>query len=145
MVDYMGVPTPLKSMAAIKTTSASQLTVEAYDKSSLTAIERGIIDSGVGLTPNNDGNVIRLNIPAVTEDRRKELCKEAKAVGEEGKVSIRNIRRDTVDAVKKLEKSKSISQDLSKNTATDVQKVTDKYIKSVEDMITAKEKEIMTI
>jgi ribosome recycling factor len=145
MVDYMGVPTPLKSMANVKTSTASQLIVEAYDRSTLTAIERGIIDSGVGLTPNNDGSVIRLNIPAVTEDRRKELCKEAKAVGEEGKVSIRNVRRDVVDAIKKAEKSKEISQDASKNASADIQKVTDKYAKQVEDMVAAKEKEIMTI
>eukprot|EP00953_Heterococcus_sp_UTEX-ZZ885_P006680 4074-Heterococcus_DN1.PRE.6 len=144
-VDYFGTQTPLKALAAIKTTSASQLMVEAYDRTALTAIERAIIESGVGLTPNNDGQVIRLNVPPVTEDRRKELCKEAKSLGEEGKVAVRNIRRDTVDAIKKAEKSKEISQDQSKNTSSDIQKVTDKYVKMIDDVVTAKEKEIMTI
>ncbi|KAG5192687.1 ribosome recycling factor domain-containing protein [Tribonema minus] len=144
-VDYYGTPTPLKGLAAVKTSSATQLMVEPYDRSSLSAIERGILESGVGLNPNNDGQVIRLNIPAVTEDRRKELCKEARALGEEGKVAVRNIRRDVVEVIKKAEKSKEISQDQSKNTSGDIQKITDKYAKMVDEAVATKEKDIMTV
>ncbi|CAM9283983.1 unnamed protein product [Chrysoparadoxa australica] len=144
-VEYYGTPTPLNQVAGVKTTSATQLMVDPYDKGCLADIERAILESGIGLNPNNDGSVIRLNIPPVTEDRRKELCKEAKSIGEEGKVAIRNIRRDAVDTAKKAEKSKELSQDQSKDATGEIQKLTDKYTKQVDTLVTAKEKDIMTV
>ena len=107
--DYYGVETPINQMATISTPSAQQLSISPFDKSTLADIERAIMESDIGLTPQNDGSVIRLNIPQLTEDRRKEMLKQCKAIGEEGKVAVRNIRRSFVDSIKKMEKGGKVS------------------------------------
>uniref|UniRef100_A0A7S4D6T5 Ribosome recycling factor domain-containing protein n=1 Tax=Heterosigma akashiwo TaxID=2829 RepID=A0A7S4D6T5_HETAK len=144
-VMYYEVETPLNQLAGISTSSATQLVVSPYDKSALKDIERAILESGIGLTPNNDGDVIRLNIPPLTEERRKELSKDAKAIGEEGKVAVRNIRRDVVDKVKKAEKANDLSKDQSKDGQDEAQKLTDKYTKKVDEVVAEKEADIMKI
>ncbi len=103
------------------------------------------MEADIGLTPQNDGNVIRLNIPALTEDRRKEMMKQCKAIGEDGKVAIRNVRRKAVDAIKNLEKSGDVSEDESKSTQDEIQKMTDAKVKEIDEIVTKKEKEVMTV
>jgi ribosome recycling factor len=144
-IDYYGTPTPLKSLANIGTPDATTITVQPFDKSSMGAIERAISLSDVGLTPNNDGSMIRLNIPPLTTERRKEFVKQAGKYAEEGKISIRNIRRDAIDRVKKDEKSSEISEDESKDLQDKIQKLTDKYVAKVEQVLAEKEKDIMTV
>jgi ribosome recycling factor len=144
-IDYYGTPTPLKSLANIGTPDATTITVQPFDKSSMGAIERAISLSDVGLTPNNDGSMIRLNIPPLTTERRKEFVKQAGKYAEEGKISIRNIRRDAIDRVKKDEKSSEISEDESKDLQDKIQKLTDKYAAKVEQVLAEKEKDIMTV
>lgn len=145
VVEYYGAPTPLKQMANISTPDASTIQIQPYDRSSLNTIEKAISLSDIGLTPNNDGSNIRLNIPPLTSERRKELVKLAAKYAEEGKVSVRNIRRDGVDAVKKQEKAKEISEDESKDLQDKIQKLTDKYTAEVERVLADKEKDIMTV
>ncbi|MGG6239566.1 ribosome recycling factor [Nodosilinea sp. AN01ver1] len=144
-IDYYGAQTPLKQMANISTPDATTLMIQPYDASSLTTIEKAISMSDVGLTPNNDGRVIRLNIPPLTSERRKEFVKTAGKVAEEGRVSIRNQRRNGIDAVKKLEKASDISEDESRDAQDEIQKLTDKYIAKLDDALAAKEKDIMTV
>lgn len=143
--DYYGVESPINQMASISVPSAQQLTVEPFDKSTIGDIERAIMEADIGLTPQNDGNVIRLNIPALTEDRRKEMMKQCKAIGEDGKVAIRNVRRKAVDAIKNLEKSGDVSEDESKSTQDEIQKMTDAKVKEIDEIVTKKEKEVMTV
>jgi ribosome recycling factor len=145
MVDYFGAPTPLNQLAGVSVSGPQSLVVTPYDKSAFKLIETAILESGLGLMPNNEGTLLRLNIPPLTEDRRKELTKMAKGIGEEGKVAVRNIRRDAVDKIKKLEKDKAIGKDESQDGQEAVQKITDKFTKVVEDVLKAKEKEIMTV
>jgi ribosome recycling factor len=135
--DYYGAETPINQMATISVPSAQQLTVDPYDKSSLADIEKAIIEAGIGLTPQNDGNIIRLNIPDLTEERRKEMLKQCKAIGEEGKVAVRNIRRDGVDKIKKLEKSGDIGEDEMKDGTDEVQKLTDKAVKEIGEFVSS--------
>ncbi len=144
-IDYYGTPTPLKSLANIGTPDATTITVQPFDRGSMAAIERAISLSDVGLTPNNDGSMIRLNIPPLTTERRKEFVKQAGKYAEEGKISIRNIRRDAIDRVKKDEKSSDISEDESKDLQDKIQKLTDKYAAKVEQVLAEKEKDIMTV
>ncbi len=144
-IDYYGTPTPLKSLANIGTPDATTITVQPFDRGSMAAIERAISLSDVGLTPNNDGSTIRLNIPPLTTERRKEFVKQAGKYAEEGKISIRNIRRDAIDRVKKDEKSSDISEDESKDLQDKIQKLTDKYAAKVEQVLAEKEKDIMTV
>jgi ribosome recycling factor len=143
--DYYGVETPINQMASISVPSAQQLTVEPFDKSQLGGIERAIMEADLGLTPQNDGSVIRLNIPALTEERRKEMMKQCKAIGEEGKVAVRNIRRGAVDAIKKLEKAGDISEDESKDGQDAIQKTTDSKVKDIDEIVAKKEKEVMKV
>jgi ribosome recycling factor len=143
--DYYGVQTPISQMASISVPSAQQLTVEPFDKSVLGDIERAIVEADLGLTPQNDGSLIRLNIPSLTEERRKEMVKQCKAIGEEGKVAIRNVRRKTVESIKKLEKSGDIGEDESKSSQEDVQKMTDAKVKEIDEIVGRKEKEVETI
>ncbi len=145
MVEYYGTPTALKSLANISTPDASTIAIQPYDRSSLSLIEKAISLSDVGLTPSNDGSVIRLNIPPLTSERRKELVKVAAKYAEEGKVSIRNIRRDAVDSVRKQEKSSEITEDEARDLQDKIQKMTDKYIGKVEKLLTEKEKDITTV
>jgi ribosome recycling factor len=144
-VEYYGAPTPLKSLASINTPDASTITVQPFDRSSLNLIEKAISLSDIGLTPNNDGSVIRLNIPPLTSDRRKEFVKLAGKFAEEQRVSIRNIRRDAVDSVRKQEKNREISEDEAKDLLDKIQKLTDKYIARVDEVLAEKEKEITTV
>ena len=145
VVDYYGAPTPLKQVANISTPDGKCLLVQPYDKSSLKDIEVAINKSDIGMTPNNDGNVIRIVVPALTEERRKVLVKDIKKIAEDNKVSIRNSRRDALESVKKLEKDKAISEDQSKKEQDHVQKLTDKYSKEIDELSASKEKEVMTV
>lgn len=144
-VEYYGTPTSLKSIAQITTPDSSSLLVNPYDKSSLKAIEKAIVNSDLGITPNNDGDVIRLSIPQLTADRRKELSKIVAKQAEEGKVALRNIRRDAIKSYDKLEKEKKLSEDNVKDLSSDLQKVIDEYIKKVDSIFKQKEKELMTV
>lgn len=141
VVEYYGMETPLKSLATISTPDATTIAIQPFDRTSMGAIEKAISLSDVGLTPSNDGQIIRLNIPPLTSDRRKELVKLAAKLAEEGKVAIRNIRRDAIDAIRKREKGHEISEDESRDLQDQVQKSTDKFIAKIEDLLTTKEKE----
>ncbi len=144
-VEYYGAPTPLRSLASINTPDASTIMIQPFDRSSLNTIEKAISMSDIGLTPNNDGSTIRLNIPPLTSDRRKELVKSVAKLAEEGRVSIRNVRRDAVDSVRKQSKSSEISEDEARDLQDQVQKLTDKYIAKVDELLAEKEKDIMTV
>lgn len=144
-VEYYGTPVSLKSIAQISTPDGSSLLVQPYDKSSLKIIEKAIVNSDLGLTPNNDGEAIRLTIPQLTSDRRKELSKVVAKLAEEGKVAIRNIRRDAIRTYEKLEKEKKLSEDNVKDLSSDLQKLTDTYMKKIESMHKQKEKELLSV
>uniref|UniRef100_A0A7S4EWH4 Ribosome recycling factor domain-containing protein n=1 Tax=Chrysotila carterae TaxID=13221 RepID=A0A7S4EWH4_CHRCT len=143
-VEYYGAPTPLNQLASVTTPSASQLVVDAYDKSCLGDIERALMESDLGMTPNNDGNVIRLNVPSLTAERRKELAKTASKIGEEGKVALRNVRRDAIDKIKKMQKD-GLSEDESRDAQDELQKSLKKYESEIDSSVSQREKEIMTI
>lgn len=145
MVEYYGTPTPLKSLASINTPDASTISIQPFDRGSLAVIEKAILTSDLGLTPNNDGAIIRLNIPQLTSDRRQELVKVAGKYAEEGKVAIRNARRDGIDSVRKQEKNSDISQDESRALQDDIQKLTDKYVAKIDEVLAVKEKDITTV
>jgi ribosome recycling factor len=145
VVEYYGTETPLKSLASISTPDATTITIQPFDRSSINVIEKAISMSDLGLTPNNDGSAIRLNIPPLTSDRRKELIKTASKLTEEGKVAIRNIRRDAVEAVKKQGKNSEISEDEVKDLQDKIQKMTDKYIAKLEHLLAEKEKDLSTV
>lgn len=144
-VNYYGVATPLNQMSSISVPEATQLMIKPYDKSTLKDIEKAILAADLNLTPLNDGVVIRINFPALTEQRRKELVKQIKTMGEQTKVAVRNARRDANDALKKLEKDHQISEDALKEYNDDMQKTTDKYVSQVDDLLKEKEKQIMEI
>ncbi|MDE5123032.1 MAG: ribosome recycling factor [Trichodesmium sp. St19_bin1] len=145
MVDYYGSQTQLKSIANIGIPDASTITIQPYDKNTLNLIEKAINMSDVGLTPNNDGSMVRLNIPALTTERRQEMVKKTAKLAEEGKVSIRNIRRDAVDSIRKQEKNSDISKDESRDLQDKIQKKTDKYIAKIDELLAAKEKDITKV
>ena len=145
LVEYYGTPTPLKSLANISTPDASTILIQPYDRSSLNIVEKAISLSDVGLTPSNDGSVIRLNIPPLTSDRRKELVKLAAKYAEEGRVGIRNIRRDAVDSIRKQEKNAEISEDESRDLQDKLQKLTNKYTARIDELLAEKEKDITTV
>lgn len=145
MVDYYGSETPLKSLANITTPDATTIAIQPYDRGSLAQIEKAIHMSDVGLTPNNDGQIIRLNIPPLTSERRKELVKLAGKLAEEGKVALRNIRRDAIDSVRKQEKNHDISEDESRGLQDEIQKITDQFTAKIDELLAAKEKDIMTV
>jgi ribosome recycling factor len=145
MVDYYGTETPLKAIATIATPDATTISIQPYDKNSMGQIEKAISLSDIGLTPNNDGQTIRLNIPPLTTERRKEMVKMAGKLAEEGKVGIRNIRRDAIDAVRKQEKSSDISEDESRDLQDQIQKVTDEYTAKIDELLALKEKDITTV
>ncbi|NBD16095.1 MAG: ribosome recycling factor [Cyanobacteria bacterium] len=145
MVDYYGMETPLKSLANISTPDATTITIQPYDKGSLEQIEKAISMSDVGLTPNNDGEIVRLNIPPLTSERRQELVKIAGKYAEEGRVSIRNIRRDAIEEVRKAEKNHELSEDEAHDIREKIQKLTDKYVAKVDELLKAKEEDIATV
>ena len=144
-VSYYGSEMPVNQLASISAPEPRLLVVQPWDKSALPEIERAILKSELGLTPTNDGNVIRIAIPALTEERRAELVKVVKKSGEESKVAIRNVRRDANEEIKKLGKNGEISEDDVRRGQDEIQKLTDRYIREVDEVIAAKEKEIMEI
>lgn len=144
-VDYYGVPTPINQMAAVNVPDARTLTIQPWDKSSMKAITKAIQASDIGINPTDDGSVIRLVFPAPTEERRKELCKKVSKLGEEAKVSVRNIRRDFVDQLKAQKKNSEITEDEQKEGETEIQNVTDKYIKNIDKLVKSKEDEVLSI
>lgn len=144
-VDYYGVPTPINQMSSISVPEAQQLVIKPYDKSTLKNIEKAIQTADLNLTPLNDGVVIRINFPALTEARRKELAKEVKNTGENAKVAVRNIRRDGMEQFKKMEKNSEITEDELKKNSDKLQKLTDKYIEEIDKVSAEKEKDIMSI
>ena len=144
-VDYYGTPTPVNQVANVSVPEARMITIQPWEKTMLGAIEKAILKSDLGLTPNSDGTIIRLNIPQLTKERRTELAKTIGKKAEDARVAVRNIRRDANDAIKKLEKEKVATEDDSKKAQEDVQKVTDKYIKEIDNTMAAKEKEIMEV
>ncbi|MDD6196631.1 ribosome recycling factor [[Clostridium] aminophilum] len=144
-VDYYGSPTPLQGVANITVPEARIIQIAPWDKKMVKDIEKAILTSDLGINPNNDGSVIRLVFPELTEERRKDLAKDVKKLGEGCKVAIRNIRRDGMELVKKLQKNGEISEDEQTNDETDIQELTDKMIKMVDKAVEAKNKEIMTV
>jgi ribosome recycling factor len=144
VVDYYGSPTPIQQVGNISVTDARTLTIQPWEKNMLQPIERAIINSNIGVTPQNDGNLIRLFLPPLTEERRKELVKKVNAEGEHSKVAIRNIRRDMLEQIKKLQKE-GLSEDAAKDTEKEVQTLTDNFIRQIDKHLESKEKEIMSI
>ena len=144
-VDYYGAPTPVNQLAGISVPEARLLVIQPYDKTSLGDIEKAILKSDLGLNPTSDGNIIRISIPALTEERRKELVKVVKKAAEEAKVVIRNIRRDGNDDLKKLEKAGEITEDGLRGYSEDIQKLTDENINKIDEMTKEKEKEILEV
>jgi ribosome recycling factor len=145
VVDYYGTPTPVRQMSNVSAPDGHTLLIQPYDRSNLGDIEKAIAKSDLGLTPNNDGSVIRLSIPPLTEERRKEMVKLIKKYAEEGKVAIRNIRRDAADGIKKLEKELHLPEDEVKRRQDDIQKLTDRYIGQLEKIGADKEQEVLSI
>ena len=145
MVDYYGTPTPISQLASVAIPDSRTITIQPWDRGAFAGVEKAILKSDLGLTPVNDGKIIRISIPPLTEDRRKELGKLARKSGEEAKVAVRNVRRDANDQLKKLEKDKAISEDELKKATDDVQKLTDRYVAKVDEKCAAKEKEIMDL
>ena len=144
IVNYYGAATPLPQMSNITTPDAKTMLIQPWDKSMIHAIEKAIMDANLGFTPQNNGEVIRINVPALTEERRRELVKRAKGEGENAKVAIRNARRDAMDQLKKLQKD-GLPEDIEKDDEEKVQKFTDKYVMRVDEVLDAKEKDIMTV
>lgn len=145
MVDYYGVPSPINQVGQISTPEARLMQIQPYDKSMMAAIEKAIMGANLGVTPSNDGNLIRIPFPALTEERRKQQLKEIRKLGEDAKIATRNSRREQNDKVKKAEKAKTISEDFSKDYQKKVQDITDKYIVSIEKLIALKEEELFTV
>lgn len=144
-VEYYGAPTPLQQLASTSVPEPRQLLIKPFDATTLKAIERAILASELGLTPNNDGKVIRLNLPLLTEDRRRELVRVVNSRTEEGRVAMRNVRRDTIKDMREFEKEKLISEDDLKRGEDDLQKLTDEMIKELDEISERKQKEIMEV
>ena len=144
MVDYYGSPTPLNQVANVATADSRSLVIQPWEKSMIQAIERAIFESNLGITPQSDGEAVRINIPPLTEERRKDLAKQAKAVGEDAKVSIRNARRDANNAIRR-EVDAGYPEDQAKGKEKRIQELTDDYTKRADDTVAAKEKELMTV
>lgn len=143
-IDYYGSHVPLSNVATVTTPDAKTITVQPWEKAMMPVIEKAILNSDVGITPMNNGEVIRLSIPPLTEERRKQLAKQSKHEGEEAKISIRNARREAIDKLKKMIKD-GLPEDMEKDAESEAQKIHDKYIRKVDEMLAAKEKEIMTV
>ena len=144
-VDYYGTPTPIKNLANIQVPDPRSLTIIPFDPKSLKDIERAIQASNIGINPTNDGKNVRLTIPPLTEERRKELAKQIKKMGEDAKVAVRNCRRDANDQIKKAEKDGELTEDDVKKDLDDIQKLTDKCMKDIDDIVSGKEKELMEL
>ena len=144
-VDYYGVPTPIQQVGNVSVPEARTILIQPWEPNLLGEIEKAIMMSDIGITPNNDGSAIRLNFPELTEERRKDLAKDIKKRGETTKVAVRNIRRDANDELKKMNKANELNDDQLKDQESEVQKLTDGYIKKIDDAVEAKSKEIMTV
>lgn len=145
IVEYYGAPTPLRQMSQVTVQDGTTLVIAPYDKSAMKEIEKAIIKAEIGISPNSDGIVIRLAFPPLTEERRKEITKDVRKLGEETKVAVRNARRDMGDELKKLEKSENLPEDVVKDNQDEIQKLTDKYIKLIDNSVEEKEKEVLTV
>ena len=145
VVEYYGAPTQLRQMSQVTVSEGTTLVITPFDKTIIKEIEKALIKAELGVAPNNDGVCIRLNFPPLTEERRRETAKDVKKYGEDAKVAIRNVRRDMVDDLKKVEKEENLPEDLVKSTQDDIQKLTDKYVGIVDSLVTEKEKEVMTV
>ncbi|MBR2283779.1 MAG: ribosome recycling factor [Ruminococcus sp.] len=145
LVDYWGTPTPINQLAAVSVSEGRILVISPWEKNQLKPIEKAIQASDIGINPTNDGSVIRLAFPQLTEDRRKELCKGVRKTGEDSKIAIRGIRRDTIEKLKKMQKNSEITEDDLKDAEKKVQDHTDKFCADVDKAVAAKEKEIMTV
>lgn len=145
LVDYYGVPTQLRQMSQVTVQDGTTLVISPYDKTVFKEIEKALIKAELGITPNSDGIVLRLVFPSLTEDRRREITKDVKKIGEETKVAVRNIRRDLVDDLKKLEKSENLPEDVVKDNQDEIQKLTDKFIRLIDSLVDEKEKEVLTV
>jgi len=143
--DYYGTPTPLNQMANLTTPEASMIVIQPWDASSIGAIEKAIMNANLGITPQNDGKLIRINIPQLNEERRREFVRQLHQITENHRIAVRNLRRDANDAIKKLEKEKSISEDIARDAQGDIQTITDATIKKLDSASASKEKEIMEI
>ncbi len=144
-VEYYGADTPLKSLATISTPDSQTISIQPFDLSSLALIEKAIAMSDLGFTPNNDGKIIRINIPPLTEERRKQFCKLASKYAEEAKVALRNIRRDAIEKIKAAEKEGDLSEDQSRDEQASIQKITDRHINEIEINLSKKETEILKV
>ena len=145
VVDYYGAPTPIRQMAQVSVSEGTTLVITPFDKSILKDVEKAVIKAELGVAPNNDGVCIRLNFPPLTEERRRETAKEVKKFGEDAKIAVRNIRRDMVDSLKKIEKEENLPEDAVKDNQDKIQKLTDKYVGIIDAQVVEKEKEVMTV
>ena len=145
LVEYYGVPTQLRQMSQVTVSEGTTLVITPFDKTIMKDIEKALIKAELGVAPNNDGTCIRLNFPPLTEERRRETAKDVKKFGEDAKVAIRNVRRDMVDDLKKIEKEENLPEDTAKGYQEDIQKLTDKFVGLIDNLVTEKEKEVMTV
>ena len=145
IVEYYGAPTPLRQMAQVSVQEGTTLVITPYDKSVIKEIEKAIIKAEIGIAPNSDGTCLRLVFPPLTEERRREIVKDVKKLGEDSKVAIRNARRDMSDDLKKIEKDEKLPEDVVKDNQDEIQKLTDKYVGIIESLVSEKEKEVMTV
>ena len=145
MVDYYGSPTPIQQVCSISAPDARTLSLQPWEKSMIAKIEKAILDANLGFTPQNNGEIIRCTVPALTEERRKDLIKKAKAAGENSKVVVRNSRSDAFDMLKKAQKNDGMSEDTEKEGEDEAQKLTDKFVKKIDEIVAVKEKEILTV
>lgn len=144
-VDYYGTPTPIKQLASVNVPESQLITIHPWDKSTIPAIEKAIMSSDLGVTPSNDGNIVRLSMPPLTEDRRKEMTKVVHGLGEEQKVAIRNVRRDSIEELKHLQKDGQITEDDYYREHDHIQKITDQHTQKIDELVNSKEKELMTV
>ncbi len=144
-VEYYGTPTPINQVAGISVPEARLIVIQPWDKSVLKEIEKAILASDIGINPNNDGNVIRLNFPELNEERRKEIVKDIRKMAEEAKVAVRAVRRDGIDEFKKMQKESEITEDDLKQAEEKIQKLTDQFVEKIDKILEAKEKEVMTL
>lgn len=145
VVDYYGAPTPVRQMSQVSVQDGTTLVISPYDKTAIKEIEKAMIKAELGIAPNSDGIVIRLAFPPLTEERRKEITKDVRKLGEDSKVAVRNARRDMVDDLKKLEKSENLPEDAVKDNQDEIQKLTDKYVGIIDKTVEEKEKEVLTV
>ena len=145
VVEYYGAPTPIRQMAQVSVSEGTTLVITPFDKSIIKELEKAIIKAEIGVAPNNDGTCVRLNFPPLTEERRRETAKDVKKFGEDAKVAIRNVRREMVDDLKKIEKDENLPEDMVKDNQDKIQKLTDKYVGIIDSSVTEKEKEVMTV